>query len=508
MDYGWLSLIPPILAIAIAFATRKIILSLSIGVLSGTLIVQNGSVFSALEDALLIFWKNSELENFSSWEKFQGSWHLFILLFCFVLGAIMHLVDQAGGAKAYGEWALKRITTRAQASLSTMFLGMIIFFDDYFNCLTVGAVMRSVTDKFKISRAKLAYIIDSTTAPVCILAPISSWVIYVVSQFDQAGLGENAFSIFLYTIPFNFYAWLSLLMVFLVCAFDINIGAMKDHEERVAEVAQDGSIQKSHSIYDLLLPLSVLITSIICGMLYTGSSKLFGGTNGIIKSLQSMHAGKAMFWGGFIALGFSIFYFLGRRVFSWREIVAIIIESMRSMFPILFTLVLSWSIGTIISQKLYTGKYLAQFLNSDGLKYMLPVLIFVLGCVTAFATGSSWGTFAIMIPIVIPITREIDSAFLIPTLSASLAGAIYGDHCSPISDTTILSSIGAGCPHMDHVVTQAPYSTLVAIICCVSFLISGCTISWGVAISATISMTAGIVLILGGVLWYKMSLRN
>ncbi|BBM83432.1 Na+/H+ antiporter NhaC family protein [Candidatus Uabimicrobium amorphum] len=495
MEYGWLSLVPPVLAIAMAFITRKIIISLFSGVLSGALIVHNGSISKSFQEVASILWKNSEIKNFSSWQNFQNSWHLFILLFCFILGAIMHLVDRAGGAKAYGQWALNHIATRAQASLSTMFLGMIIFFDDYFNCLTVGAVMRSVTDKFKISRAKLAYIIDSTTAPVCILAPISSWVIYVVSQFNQAGLGESSFTIFLYTILFNFYAWLSILMVFFVCVFDINIGAMKYHEENVLSPRENDSQQPSNSIYDLLLPIAVLIVSIIAGMLYTGNAVIVGGENGLIQAMQSMNAGKAMFWGGVVSLVFSIVYFAIRRTFSIFEIAMIIWQSIKSMFPILFTLILSWSIGTIISEKLYTGKYLAQFLTGDTIKYILPMLIFILACITAFATGSSWGTFAIMIPIVVTMTQEMENNFLIPTLAASLAGAIYGDHCSPISDTTILSSIGAECRHMDHVVTQAPYSTLVAVICCVSFLLSGLTISWGILASAALGMGVGIFLL-------------
>ena len=502
MEYGWQSLIPPILAITMAFITRKIILSLFVGVASGALIIHNGNAVESTKEIASILWKKSELQNFSSWQSFQDSWHLFILLFCFILGAIMHLVDRAGGAKAYGQWALNHITTRAQASLSTMFLGIVIFFDDYFNCLTVGAVMRSVTDKFKISRAKLAYIIDSTTAPVCILAPISSWVIYVVSQFSEAGLGEDSFSIFLYTILFNFYAWLSLLMVFFVCVFDINIGAMKHHEQNVPPPTESITQQQSHSIYDLLLPITTLIVSIIFGMLYTGNAVIVGGENGIIKALQNMNAGKSMFWGGVLSLSFTIIYFTMRRTFSLREIGVIVWESIKSMSPILFTLVLSWSIGNIISEKLNTGKYLAQFLVGDNIKYILPMLIFILACITAFATGSSWGTFAIMIPIVVSMAQELEPRFLIPTLSASLAGAIYGDHCSPISDTTILSSIGAQCPHMDHVVTQAPYSTLVALICCVSFLLSGITISLGVITSALISMTVGILLLLGVVLRY------
>ncbi len=487
MEYGGLSLLPPIVAIVAAFITRKIVLSLASGILVGTLISSKGNIFLALEKAFTIFWEKTEFSHFQSWEQFQSSWNLFVILFCCLLGAIINLLNRAGGARAYGVWAAGKVKSRLGAQMSTMFLGIIIFFDDYFNCLTVGAVMQPVTDKFKISRAKLAFIIDSTTAPVCILAPLSSWVVEVITQLKNAGIEEHlAPQIFLESIFFNFYAWFALLMVALVSIFKWDFGPMRKHEKIAEEtgnlfggtlpdVSQEENVSSAEGrLRDLLLPLGVLISAIVYFMF-------------------SYNTAQSLFWGGVIGLSFTIIFFFVEKTMTLREMARTILMSTKTMFPVVMTLILAWSISEVIKEEVKTGEYLSHFLTSSFILFLLPAIVFLLSGIVAFATGTSWGTFAIMIPIIVPLSAKVSPDLLVPMLAAVLSGSVYGDHTSPISDTTILSSIGAGCPHMDHVATQSPYSGMVAIVSLFSFVLSGLCLQFDIFYPFLVGIVFGLV---------------
>ena len=518
MEGTWLSILPPIVAIGAAFISRRIIPALLAGILTGTFIASSGDFIYMITRSLEIIFMQTEFTNFKSITAFTNSWNLFIVLFCLVLGTMINMLNRAGGAKAYGEWASQKIKSRRGASLSTMGLGTLIFFDDYFNCLTVGAVMRPVTDKFRISRAKLAYLIDSTTAPVCILAPISSWVIEVMTQLKNSGVGTganaiyqgNPFVLFLNTIFLNSYAWLTLVMVFCISFFKMDFGPMKKHEEYAEKTGnvfngkepnqeQKGFHVKTNpngKLKDLTLPLFVFISLIIGFMFYTGGHFLFGGTHSLIETMQNMHAAKSMFYGGFLGVIFTIIYFSFRKLIAPKEFLEIMVYSFKVMFPVVMTLFLAWSLGTVIKQEVKTGVFIASLISQDFPIFMLPAIIFAFSCLTAFATGTSWGTFAIMIPICVPLAVAVSPELLVPMIAAVLSGAIYGDHTSPISDTTILSSIGSGCYHMDHVATQAPYSGLVAFICFFGFIITGYTYTLGTGFASLLSLGFGLTMLL------------
>ena len=527
MEYGAWSLLPPIVTIVLAFTTKRVVIALVSGILCGTLILADGysrafymaivatvlafptkRVMIALVSGILcgtlifsggysrafymaidIFWEKTEFAKLRSWSTFnhEFTWNIYIILFCCILGIIIGLLNRAGGAIAYGKWAVTKIKSRVGASLATIFMGIVIFFDDYFNCLTVGSVMRPVTDKFKISRAKLAYLIDSTAAPVCILVPVSSWGIEVITLMKVAGVAGDPWQIFLHSIAFNSYAWFALVMVGFVCISQRDFGPMKNHEDKARltgnlfnggdeVVYQDNDgVNENGKIVDLILPLIVLIGLVIILWRYTD------------------HMGKAMFWGGSCTLILLVNYLVFVRSTKITEVFQTALRTLKTMLPVVMTLILAWTMSSVIA-KVDTGGFIAHFITDDFVP-LLPAFVFLMSCTIAFATGTSWGTFAIMIPIVAGIVPQNNTEFLIPMIAAVLAGAIYGDHTSPISDTTILSSIGAGCKHIDHVVTQAPYSGVIAIISLVGFIINGFTIHFGKMFSATCSLVTGGVLI-------------
>ena len=524
MEPTWLSLVPPFITIIVAFLTRRIIISLLAGIVSGTLNSNNWHIFDSLKRASIVIWEKLEISNLQSWETFNNSWNLFILFFCILLGTIIGMLYRTGGSSAYGRWAIKHIKSRRGAGLSTMLLGLIIFFDDYFNCLTVGAVMRPVTDQFKISRAKLAYIIDSTTAPVCILAPISTWVLEVVNQMRIAGIGStypgNPFGIFMKSIFLNTYAWLALFMVFIVCWLQRDFGPMKRAERRatidnVLGAVEDDKNNKAAKAFkhdeskqagmkDLSIPLFTFIGFCIFLIFKTGDAAFLGGKNSLLIALQNMHLAKTLFWGSLMGACFGSIYFLIRRLLNIKEIGTIFFHSTKVMFPVVMTLLLSWSFGTIISEDLKTGLYLSKALDQSFPLWMFPALIFFVSCLTSFSTGTSWGTFAIMIPITVPLAMTLAPELLVPMMGALLAGAIFGDHASPISDTTILSSVGAGCNHMDHVLTQAPYSCFVATICVITYGLTGYFISHGIFFVSALSLIVGITLVI--LFYYRFGL--
>jgi Na+/H+ antiporter NhaC len=516
MDYGIWSLLPPLVAIGLAFLTKKVLISLFAGIVTGALIVTQGHVWEAFVKIANLIWENVEFSNFRSFESFNDSWNLFILLFLIILGFMVALISRAGGAVAYGNWAAKKIKTRKGASFSTFILGILIFLDDYFNSLTVGTVMKPVTDKYNVSRAKLAYIIDSTAAPICILAPISSWVAEVISQLTQSGVGSgalanlNPYNVFLSSIFFNSYAILTIFMVIMIIWKNYDYGPMYEHEfiavseedlfnseKKVANnIQMEVEPNNKGKVIDLVLPVVILIISIILFMLYTGGYTLFGGENNLVIAFENMNSAFALFWGGFFTLIFTLLWFIIRKTVNLKELPELAWKGFKMMLPALEILILAWTIGAIIRGDLHTGEYLVSLASENFPIEIMPALFFLTAAVVSFSTGTSWGTFGILIPIAVPMavsTGRID--LVVPMVAAVLSGAIYGDHASPISDTTILSSTGAGCNHIDHVQTQMPYATTVAIVAFIGFLITGYTTQFGLFIAGAINLSFGFVVL-------------
>lgn len=480
MDYGLLSLVPPILSITLALVTKKVIPSLLAGALSGALILSNGNPLAALGHTLNIMWSSV-----------SDGWNLSILTFLVLLGILVHLVTMAGGSAEYGAWAEKRIQSRQGAQFAAFILGILIFIDDYFNSLTVGTVMRPVTDKFKVSRAKLAYIIDSTAAPVCIIAPISSWVVTVMStmgeKFRAEGLNLDPFMSFLQLIPYNLYALLTLGMVAVLCFSDLEFGPMARFEAYAVETGNvhgpngDASLQTEElvenpkgTIWDLVIPISGLVLFTLLAMAYTGG--YFAESISFLDALKNTDAATALRIGGSWAIVLSLVMFLPRGVVSVKQLPKAVIDGFRSMLPAILILIFAWTIGSIVGE-LNTGAYLANSLGKTLPPFLYPALVFALAGIIAFATGTSWGTFAIMVPIAVDFALIFNSEITLIMVAAVLAGAVFGDHCSPISDTTILSSTGAGCNHIDHVTTQLPYALFTAGISFVGYIAAGILIT-------------------------------
>lgn len=492
---GFLSLIPPILAIACALITKEVVFSLILGVLSGTIIY---SVMQGL-GVLGIFDKTISLMG----EKVAEN--IYIILFLCLLGILVTLVAKAGGSKAYGDWAGKKLKGKRSASLSTSALDLMFFIDDYFNCLTVGTVMRPVTDKFKISREKLAYLIDATAAPVCIIAPISTWAASVISNLPaSAGNGMTAF---ISAIPLNLYAILTLIMV-------ISMGARKDADfgpmakaqlnaekgiingtdggEAEAEMKKHVKADAKGKVIDLVLPIVVLVISAVVSMLYYGG--LFSGeAHSLFEAFGNTSSAQALSMGGFIALLFTFIFFMLRRVLTFKEFFGCINDGISSMVPACVILTMAWSIGGVCRDLLNTGGYVSYLVETSGVPVqLLAPIIFVVGCGLSFATGTAWGTFSILIPIVTDLCANTAPELLITCLAATLAGSVFGDHCSPISDTTILASTGAACNHIEHVRTQVPYAVTVAICCFIGYFVAGFT---GGNVVATLIVAIGLLVV-------------
>ena len=481
------SLLPPIIAIGLALITKEVYSSLFIGILSGgaiyalsavdiTHFMNNGGFFRA---AGATFTKMFEsVVNDGIIANIADSYNVGILVFLVVLGIIVVMMNKAGGSKAYGEWAAKHIKTRGGASLATFVLGVLIFVDDYFNCLTVGSVMRPVTDKHKISRSKLAYLIDATAAPVCIIAPISSWAAAVSGTVK----GVNGISLFIATIPFNLYALLTLIMVVFISKSNVDYGPMRLHEDNAKKgdlfttrntvyAADDEPSHSKGKVVDLILPVVILIVMCILGMLYTGG--LFEGAN-IIDAFANCDASVGLSVGSLGALIIIVVYFLCRRVLKFSECMDAIPAGFKQMVPAILILVFAWTLKTMTGF-LEADAFVAGLVESAKvIQILLPVILFVVAVGLSFATGTSWGTFGILIPIVTYLfVNTPDSPLMVIGISACLAGAVCGDHCSPISDTTIMASTGAQCDHVNHVSTQLPYAMTVAGVSALGYLLSG-----------------------------------
>jgi len=473
------SLFPPVIAIGLALITKEVYSSLFVGILSGGIIyaAASGTGFEGTFKAVV---QDGLITNLSN------AYNVGILVFLVVLGIIVVLMNKAGGSRAYGEWAAAHIKSRRGVALSTFFLGVLIFVDDYFNCLTVGSVMRPITDKHNISRSKLAYLIDSTAAPICIIAPISSWAAAVSGTVE----GVNGISLFINTIPYNLYAFLTILMVIFISVSDTDYGPMKIHEDN----AKNGDIYTTRNnvyeqdaqpvtergrVIDLILPVAVLIVFCVVGMIYTGG--FFSGTD-FVTAFANCDAAYGLSLGSISALIVIIAYYMLRRVLKFNECMDSIAAGFKQMVPAILILTFAWTLKTMTNH-LEAGAFVSGVVQSaTALSVLLPVILFVVAIGLAFATGTSWGTFGILIPIVTSVfeaelanvsqTGEIPSMVII-CISACLAGAVCGDHCSPISDTTIMASTGAQCDHVNHVSTQLPYALTVAAVCVVGYLLSG-----------------------------------
>lgn len=487
IETGWLSLLPPVIAITLALISKEVYSSLFVGIFSGMLIysfASGGTIVSA--SALTFDMMSSKIAD-----------NAYMIIFLALLWAVVMLVSRSGGSQAYGRWAGKRLHSARAAAFATSFLGILIFIDDGFNCLTVGTVMRPITDRLRISREKLAYIIDATAAPVCIIAPVSSWAVAVASEVSPT----DGFHIFLSTIPYNYYALMTIVMVFFISFTGRDFGPMKKAEERMRaegekERKNEEQTEAKGKVIDLVLPILVLVICAILGMAYVGG--FFKGVSFSEAIGYNPTAGLSL--GAFAGLITAMVLYLPRRLMTPKEFIDCIVSGIGNIVPPMLILILSWSLGGVCRQLIGTGIFISGFVSSSNLPLsLLPVLIFVIAALMSFSMGTSWGTFGMLIPIVTMIC-ETDGAgaLLIPALGATLAGSVYGDHCSPISDTTILASTGADCMHIRHVETQLPYATLVAVVCAVGYLIAGFMLMPWVALIVETALLVGAIMVLSG----------
>ena len=465
------ALIPPVVAIALALITKEVYSSLFVGILVGALLYSGFS----FEKTVVHIFEGGIISVLSD------KYNVGILVFLVILGAMVSLMNRAGGSAAFGEWAGQHIKSRVGAQLATIALGVLIFIDDYFNCLTVGSVMRPVTDKHNVSRAKLSYLIDATAAPVCIIAPISSWAAAVTGFVE----GEDGFSIFMQAIPYNFYALLTIVMMIGIVLLKADYGPMRTHEmnalkgdlytteNRPYENVSEGVVNHNGKVIDLVIPILSLIVCCVIGMIYTGG--FFDGV-GFVEAFSNSDASVGLVLGSFFGLIITIALYVVRRVLNFSDCMSCIPEGFKAMVPAIMILTFAWTLKAM-TDSLGAAEFVATTVEqfAGGLMNFLPAIIFLIGCFLAFATGTSWGTFGILIPIIIPVAQSICPELLLSSLAATLAGSVFGDHCSPISDTTILSSAGAGVNHLTHVSTQMIYALTVAGCSLIGYLIIGIT---------------------------------
>ena len=491
------ALVPPVVAIGLALITKEVYSSLFVGILMGGLLYSGfqfeTTITHIFEDGII--------------SVLSDSYNVGILVFLVILGTMVGLMNKAGGSAAFGQFAARKIHNRVGAQLATILLGVLIFIDDYFNCLTVGSVMRPVTDKFKVSRAKLAYLIDATAAPVCIIAPISSWAAAVTGFVE----GEDGFSIFIRAIPYNFYAILTIVMMIGIVVMKMEFGSMRTHELNAVKgdlyttpgrpygLAKDELTETKGKVIDLLIPIISLIICCVIGMLYTGD--FFSGTD-FVTAFSNSDASLGLTFGSFFGLVITIILYQIRRVLSFSDCMACIPEGFKAMVPAILILTFAWTLKAM-TDSLGADVYVAGLVESSagGLINFLPAIIFVVGCFLAFATGTSWGTFGILIPIVVAVFENSNPQLMIISISACMAGAVCGDHCSPISDTTIMASAGAQCEHVNHVTTQLPYAITAAVVSFVTYIVAG------FVQTAWIALPVGIVLMLG-VIFVMKSMGN
>jgi len=463
------ALLPPLIAILLALITKEVYSSLTIGIITGGLIYAGGNLETTMTHVVS--------DGFIS--SVADSYNIGIIIFLVLLGTLVSLMNKAGGSAAFGRWATSHIKTRVGAQIATIILGILIFVDDYFNCLTVGSVMRPVTDGHKISRAKLAYLIDATAAPVCIIAPVSSWAAAVAGFAKGAG-AESGLSLFISAIPYNYYALLTIVMMFFLAISGLDYGPMKKHETNAAkgdiftsgvkQAAEEMKVNPKGKVIDLVLPVAVLIVCCVFGMIYSGG--FFSGES-FIDAFSNSDASVGLSYGAFIAIIITVVYFLCRRVLKFSEIMESLPDGFSAMVPAILILTCAWTLKAM-TDSLGAKIFISQLVegSAKGMQSFLPFIIFMIAVGLSFATGTSWGTFGILIPIVMSVFPA-GNPLLIVSISACMAGAVCGDHCSPISDTTIMASAGAQCNHINHVSTQLPYAITVAIVSGVSYIVAG-----------------------------------
>ncbi len=491
------ALIPPVIAIVLALITKEVYSSLIIGIVAGGFIFAGGNFETAINHVLF--------DGFVA--SLSDSYNMGIIIFLVLLGMLVSLMNKAGGSAAFGRWASKHIKSRVGAQLATILLGCLIFIDDYFNCLTVGSVMRPVCDEKKISRAKLSYLIDATAAPICIIAPISSWAA-AVAGFARGAGAESGISLFIQAIPYNFYALFTILMMVVLAFAKMDYGPMKLHERNAFEKGDifttgdrvsndDVAANPKGKVIDLVLPVVVLIVTCVIGMIYSGG--FFSGES-FIDAFSNSDASVGLVIGSAIAIVFAVVYFLIRRVISFKDIMASLPDGFKAMVPAILILTCAWTLKAM-TDSLGAKIYISQLVegSAGAFQMLLPAIIFLIAVGLSFATGTSWGTFGILIPIVLSVF-EATNPLMIVAISACMAGAVCGDHCSPISDTTIMASAGAQCNHINHVSTQLPYAMTVAGVSFVTYIIAGALANTGFAI---VALPIGAVLMVATLLVIK-----
>lgn len=499
VDSVW-ALLPPLVAIVLALITKEVYSSLMIGIIAGGLLYAQFNPVAAMEHVF------SE----GMIGQLSDPWNVGILIFLVVLGSIVMLMNRAGGSAAFGRWASTHVKSRVGAQLATIALGVLIFIDDYFNCLTVGSVMRPVTDKNRISREKLAYLIDATAAPVCIIAPISSWAAAVTGFVE----GTNGLALFIRAIPYNLYAFLTIAMMLVLSLGRFDYGPMKKAEKDILKEKEPDPSKKAASItgsedqpnppvsakgkvIHLVLPIITLIFCCVVGMIYTGG--FFEGES-FVDAFANSDASVGLVYGSMVALFITVIFYIASGVLSFKECMNAIPEGFKSMVPAILILALAWTLKSM-TDSLGAGTYVASLVESiaeNGMVMsMLPAFVFLIGAFLAFATGTSWGTFGLLIPIVVlAYGGDVNNELMIISISACMAGSVCGDHCSPISDTTIMASAGAKCEHINHVSTQLPYALTVAAVSLVGYIFAGFVRSWIIALPVSVALMIAVLLVI------------
>ena len=488
-----LSLLPPVIAIVLALITKEVYSSLIIGIVVGGVIYAGGNFEGVIKHVISDGFVNS----------LADSYNMGILIFLVLLGTLVSMMNKAGGSAAFGRWASKHIKSRIGAQLATMALGVLIFIDDYFNCLTVGSVMRPVTDRNNVSRAKLSYLIDATAAPICIIAPISSWAA-AVAGFARGAGAENGISLFVSAIPFNFYALLTIVMMIFISVSKLDYGPMKLHEKNAVEkgdlftcgnrIDDDKTeVNEKGRVCDLVIPVVILIICCVIGMIYSGG--FFSGEN-FITAFSNSDASVGLAYGAGFAMIIIVIYFLIRRVISFKSIMESLPEGFKAMVPAILILTCAWTLKAM-TDSLGAKIFISQLIQgtAGAFQSFLPAIIFLIAVGLSFATGTSWGTFGILIPIVLSVFSSGEPITIV-AISACMAGAVCGDHCSPISDTTIMASAGAQCDHINHVSTQLPYALTVAGVSAVSYIIAGFVPNWLIVLPISIALMIGTLFVI------------
>ena len=490
------ALLAPIIAIVLALITKEVYSSLVIGIIVGGAIYAGGN----FEGTLVHVVSDGFIANVAD------SYNMGILIFLILLGALVSMMNKAGGSAAFGRWATAHIKSRIGAQLATIALGVLIFIDDYFNCLTVGSVMRPVTDVHKISRAKLSYLIDATAAPVCIIAPISSWAA-AVAGFARGAGAENGISLFIQAIPYNFYALLTIAMMIFLALTGLDYGPMKKHEKNAKETGdlftsgtkqaiEKMEVNPKGRVCDLIVPIIILIVSCVIGMIYSGG--FFSGEN-FIDSFSNSDASVGLAYGAFVAIIITVIFYLCRRVLTFKSLMESLPEGFKAMVPAIMILACAWTLKAM-TDSLGAKIFISQLIEGSaaGFQALLPAIIFLIAVGLSFATGTSWGTFGILIPIVLSVFGAGEPITIV-AISACMAGAVCGDHCSPISDTTIMASAGAQCDHINHVSTQLPYALTVAGVSAVSYVIAGFIPNWMIALPISLVLMIGTLFVIKAV---------